>query len=365
MPVQMGVWRLGSKPVPISENQVDSEKSVEDLIFRDSSALDPRLMIIGRQVSTDFGGFVDLLAIDPEGSLVVIELKRNKTPRDVTAQTLDYASWVKRLSEEEISDIYRRFVEKFRPEESKRSFDEAFKARFGVRELPETLNSEHRMIIVAADLDESTERIIEYLAGLQVPINVAFFRGFKDGENQYLVRAWLISPEEAEARAGTEEDLPWNGEFYVSFGGNPNRLWEEARQYGFVSAGGAPWYSRSLKMLQKGSKIWVNLTGGVGYVAHGVVAEEARPIDTFQVVNSDGKQVPIHSLPLKISQMPKAADDPDKAEYLVRVNWVKAVSEVEAKKEKGFFGNQNSAARPKSRKWVHTVERLRKLLLEQ
>ena len=49
-------------------------------------------MLIGRQVRTSFGGIIDLLAIAPDGSLVLIELKRDKTPREIVAQALDYAS---------------------------------------------------------------------------------------------------------------------------------------------------------------------------------------------------------------------------------------------------------------------------------
>ena len=54
--------------------------------------LDPDLLVIGRQVPTGFGGTVDLLCLDPTGALVVVELKKGKTPREVTAQALDYAS---------------------------------------------------------------------------------------------------------------------------------------------------------------------------------------------------------------------------------------------------------------------------------
>jgi len=57
--------------------------------------------------------------------------------------------------------------------------------------------------------------------------------------------------------------------------------------------------------------------------------------------------------------LPKAKDNPDKAEYLVRVKWIKTVPENEAVKEKGFFGNQNTVARPRTPKWDHTVERLK------
>ena len=52
--------------------------------------------------------------------------------------------------------------------------------------------------------------------------------------------------------AGEKE--PWNGEFYVSYGGDPARVWEEARQHGFISAGGGTWYSQTLKLLSPGDR---------------------------------------------------------------------------------------------------------------
>ncbi len=58
---------------------------------------DGRILIIGRQVATNFGKFIDLLGIDREGNVVVVELKRDKTPRDTIAQSLEYASSAVRL----------------------------------------------------------------------------------------------------------------------------------------------------------------------------------------------------------------------------------------------------------------------------
>ena len=64
------------------------------------------LLVIGRQVQTDFGGIIDLLCIDNVGDIARrIELKKGKTPREVAAQTLDYASWVKNLSSRQIMKI--------------------------------------------------------------------------------------------------------------------------------------------------------------------------------------------------------------------------------------------------------------------
>jgi hypothetical protein len=48
-------------------------------------------MLIGRQEDTGFGGRVDLLAVAPDGAVVLVELKRDRTPREVVAQAVDYA----------------------------------------------------------------------------------------------------------------------------------------------------------------------------------------------------------------------------------------------------------------------------------
>ena len=76
-----------------------------DWLADDISVLDPNLLVIGRQVRTSFGGAVDLLCMDGDGNLVVVELKRGRTPRDVTSQALEYSSWVKDLDFDEVTRI--------------------------------------------------------------------------------------------------------------------------------------------------------------------------------------------------------------------------------------------------------------------
>ena len=47
--------------------------------------------------------------------------------------------------------------------------------------LPETINSSHHMILVAAELDASSERIINYLADRHdISINAVFFNFLRD-----------------------------------------------------------------------------------------------------------------------------------------------------------------------------------------
>ena len=72
--------------------------------------LSQKWVLIGRQEDPDLGGRIDLLPLAPDGSLVLIELKRNRTPRQVVAQALDYTSWNERLWTEDIATIDSYFA---------------------------------------------------------------------------------------------------------------------------------------------------------------------------------------------------------------------------------------------------------------
>jgi len=362
MPIEVGFWRMGDKLSKVESSPLESESRLEQVLADDISVIDPDFLLIGRQVPTDYGKFIDLLAMDRDAHLVVIELKRNRTPREVVAQLLDYGSWVRGLDEEKVAAIFETYLARYYPEHSETSLDQAFCEKFRLDEMPDGLNDAHELVLVSGELDDSTERIINYLAEeYGVAINAVFFRYFRDGQSEYLSRAWLIDPGEVEMRVEQKrEKLPWNGEFYVSFGGDPNRDWEEARKYSFISAGGGSWYTKSLGMLSKGARIWVNMPGGIGYVGVGEVVDEVLPIDEFLVEDDEGKRVPIASLPIKAARLCTKALDEDKAEHMVRVRWIQTVPAAEAIREKGFFGNQNSAAKPISKKWTHTVDSLKK-----
>ena len=68
--------------------------------------------------------------------------------------------------------------------------------------MPGELNLGHRSLIVAESMDASTERIVRYLSGMSVPINVATVQHFKDENGRrILAQVYLIEPEEAEAKS--------------------------------------------------------------------------------------------------------------------------------------------------------------------
>ncbi len=131
--------------------------------------------------------------MDRDGNLVVVELKRDRTPRDVVAQALDYASWVQELGREE--------VERYTREHLGRSFDGAFEGAFG-EEPPEIVNERHRIYIVASSLDGATQRIVEYLSSTHgVDINAATFSYFNTDDGEFVARSMLLDEEAVERRA--------------------------------------------------------------------------------------------------------------------------------------------------------------------
>lgn len=98
MTIRHAIWRVAATPEPLQAASLTSEAHLEDMIVAAPSILHEEWMLIGRQIDTGFGGRLDLLAIAPDGALVLIELKRDRTPRDVIAQAIDYATFRPRKS---------------------------------------------------------------------------------------------------------------------------------------------------------------------------------------------------------------------------------------------------------------------------
>lgn len=358
MPLELGVWRIDGGVKPVDFGSLDMESRLEDILDANIGIASPNWLVIGRQVRTDHGLFIDLLALDRDANIVVLELKRDKTYRDIIAQVLDYGSWVRDLKDDRIALIFDEYQKRWRKDLPLVSIDDAFRKRFCIP-MPDEMNSAHELVVVASSLDDSTERVVRYLADeYGVRINAVFFRVFRDDGREYLSRAWFRDPAEVTAGLGKEDDsTEWNGEYYASFGYGIEVV-RDGLKRGYLVAGGGTWYSKTLAMLNPGSRIWVNVPGS-GYVGVGVVTQEMKPVDSFKVTNETGALVPITEVSSVAAALRTAASDLDTADYLVGVDWLRTIDPKQALHEKGFFGNQNSVARPRSPKWNHTVERLK------
>ena len=327
----MKLWRMGQgtelKELPTSS--LGAESILEDWIARDPSLLSMELLMIGRQVATDFGGRLDLLAIDRQGDITIIELKRDKTPRDIVAQVLDYASWIRRLSYKDLDSIASAYLKKDLSSAFVEFFDEA---------IPENINVNHKMLIVASEFDDSSQRIVEYLAEeYQVNINAIFFSIFTDDQGKLVGSAWLMNPEDVQDRAESRKQAPWLGFWFVNVGEGPHRNWDDNVKYSYIGAGQGPKYSDPLKKLKEGNPIFAYMKG-LGYVGFGIVREPARMVKDF-FIDESGKT--LLDVPLVARNVADNRDDPKLSEWAVGVDWKKTFDRNDACYFKGIFANQN------------------------
>lgn len=183
----------------IQRDKLSVEDRLENWILKDISILSDNLLIIGNQIPTQ-GGPLDILCLDGNGDTVIIELKRGLTPREVTAQAIDYASCVKDLTADNLESFAKDYYSK--TDGCGKTLEEMFKQQFGC-DLPDDINQRQRIIIVASNIDSSTERIIHYLSeNYDIPINALTFQFFKEGDTEYLGRVFLLDPEISESKMG-------------------------------------------------------------------------------------------------------------------------------------------------------------------
>ena len=81
-----------------------------------------------------------------------------------------------------------------------KTLDQIFNESIG-NELPENLNQNHKMYIVASELDGATERVVSYLANCGIGINAVTFKYFKKDNKEFLSRIFLVPPEIADMKS--------------------------------------------------------------------------------------------------------------------------------------------------------------------
>lgn len=79
------------------------------------------------------------------------------------------------------------------------------------------------------------------------------------------------------------------------------RAWADGREYGFVAAGQGQEFSRPLRKLEPGKRVFVYVPKS-GYVKVGTVINEAVPVTDFRVEH-EGEQVPVLKAPHEARRM--------------------------------------------------------------
>jgi len=150
-----------------------------------------KVLIIGRQVTTNLNTFIDLLGIDKDGNTVVIELKREKTPRDTIAQILEYASFVEILDYEQLNGIYQDYSG---DEMSLEEYHQQFFQNNGDTSV--AFNKSSKLIVVAQNISTGIKQTALYLRKKGIDICCMEFKYFLNKAKERMISSDYVIGEE-------------------------------------------------------------------------------------------------------------------------------------------------------------------------
>jgi hypothetical protein len=126
---------------------------LEPWIESNTDILGSGIVIIGRQTMSSSGP-IDLLGIDRTGNVVIVEIKRDKLPREALAQAIDYASDAAAWNIEKLEEICLEY--------SGKTLEEIFAESFQDVDLENlNINDTQRIILVGFSVESALERMIE------------------------------------------------------------------------------------------------------------------------------------------------------------------------------------------------------------
>ena len=127
----------------------------------------------------------DILALDADGRLVIVEIKRDWSDRATVGQLLEYAADRIGNSYEDLERLNRSYWNRHHGEGQYVSLLERFQELTDDSEATENhIPKGHRICIVAPRSDEGLCRIVEWLKMYDVPISFVPFTLYTDDDNE-------------------------------------------------------------------------------------------------------------------------------------------------------------------------------------
>lgn len=192
MPTQIKTWQVvNGKLQPVDTRMADAGRKeahdLEEWIASNPAIISPDIVVIGRQTPTKSGP-LDLLAIDKQGNIVIIELKRDALPREALVQAIDYASDVAEWGVEKLSEICTQYTGKNLEEQLTENFPDINLENIDINEV-------QRIFLVGFGIEDSLERMVNWLSSnYGVSINAILLKYIKTSSgDELLTRTSVIS----------------------------------------------------------------------------------------------------------------------------------------------------------------------------
>ena len=175
-----------------SELNLSERYDIQEWIDDTPEILGEKLLIIGKEIILPSGIRLDLLAIDENGNLVIIELKRDNSGNHVEWQAIKYASYCSAFTDEEIFKTYQDYLNKKYNDKDKNAKQEI--ENFLIAFEMEKLNKEQRIILVSRDFNSDVASAVLWLNDKGLDIKCIKINSFISENNELLIYPTQIIP---------------------------------------------------------------------------------------------------------------------------------------------------------------------------
>ena len=175
-------------------------ENLQEWIADEPSSLGEELLVIQKEFSgfADTQERLDLLAIDKQGSLVLIENKLDDSGRDVTWQALKYASYCSSLSKENIRKIYQEYLDVTTPDtKAEESLSDFFDGA-DYEDLILNKGVTQRIILIAAKFRKEVTSTVLWLMNFKMRIQCFRATPYSMGDDLFLNVEQIIPTKDAE-----------------------------------------------------------------------------------------------------------------------------------------------------------------------
>ncbi len=184
-----------------SELNFREREHLQEWIANNPASLGEELLIIQKE----FSGFedtrerLDLLALDKDGNLVIIENKLDDSGKDVTWQSIKYASYCSSLSKQDIIEIYQKYLVKTGSSENAEEKISVFfeNAEFEELFLNQGQNSQ-RIILVAANFRKEVTSSVLWLMNFKIKIQCFKVTPYQLDGKLFLNIVQILPPKDTE-----------------------------------------------------------------------------------------------------------------------------------------------------------------------
>jgi hypothetical protein len=170
-----------------SQLNLKERYDIEEWIEKSPTILGEELLIINKELTLPSGIRLDLLAIDKKANLVVIELKRDDSGRNLEWQSIKYVSYCSNFL---VEDIFKCYAEYLGSDEDEAQLNiEEF-----IDEEMDKLNENQRIILVSKEFHSDVVSAVLWLRDYKIDIECVRLIPYLDQDEELFITTDMIIP---------------------------------------------------------------------------------------------------------------------------------------------------------------------------